>query len=60
MFGGGPDQLAELLAHARAIGCRTADGAGMALYQAVRAFELFSGVTPDAGAMRRDFFALGV
>lgn len=50
----------ELLAHARAIGCRTADGTGMALYQAVRAFELFSGVTPDAEAMRRDFFALGV
>lgn len=49
----------ELLAHARSIGCRTADGAGMALYQAVRAFELFSGVTPDAEAMRRDFFAMG-
>ncbi|MFM1885691.1 MAG: hypothetical protein RL026_848, partial [Pseudomonadota bacterium] len=37
----------ELLRHARAAGCRTLDGGGMAVLQAARAFELFTGVTPD-------------
>ena len=32
------------------------DGSGMAVGQAVRAFELFTGVTPDAEAMRADLF----
>ncbi|MFT3862121.1 shikimate dehydrogenase [Micropruina sp.] len=41
----------ELLVRARAAGCRTVDGAGMAAEQAVRAFELFTGVTPDAPRM---------
>lgn len=36
-----------LLRAARAAGCRTLSGAGMAAEQAARAFELFSGVTPD-------------
>lgn len=41
----------ELLVRARKAGCRTVDGAGMAAEQAVRAFELFTGVTPDAPRM---------
>jgi shikimate dehydrogenase len=46
----------EFLRVARAKGCRTVDGAGMAVGQAVRAFELFTGIKPDAEAMRRDLF----
>jgi shikimate dehydrogenase len=45
----------ELLRQARAIGCRTLDGGGMAVFQAVRAFALFTGITPDAERMRRHF-----
>jgi shikimate dehydrogenase len=37
----------ELLAAARKRGLRTADGLGMLLYQAVRAFSLFFGVRPE-------------
>ena len=44
-------QETELLHHARALDCRTLPGAGMAIYQAVRAFELFTGKTPDRRAM---------
>ena len=46
----------ELLRQTRALGCATVDGSGMAVGQAVRAFELFTGVTPDSDAMRRDLF----
>jgi len=45
----------ELLRAARAAGCRTLPGAGMALFQAVRAFELFTGVAPDADQMKATF-----
>lgn len=45
----------ELLRHARSLGCRTMNGAGMAVYQAVRAFELFSGHRPDPDRMRASF-----
>ena len=45
----------ELLRSARQIGCRTLSGAGMAVYQAVKAFELFTGIAPDAIAMTRHF-----
>ena len=45
----------ELLAHARVKGCAVLSGAGMALFQAVRAFELFTGVTPDADRMKAVF-----
>jgi shikimate dehydrogenase len=38
----------QLLREARAVGCRTVDGGGMAVFQAVEAFRLFSGETPDA------------
>lgn len=41
----------ELLALARGLGCRLMPGSGMALYQAVRAFELFTGRAPDPARM---------
>lgn len=44
-----------LLQAARARGCRTLDGSGMALWQAVEAFRLFTGLTPDARRMRQFF-----
>ena len=49
----------QLLREARARGCRTLTGRGMAVFQAVRAFELFTGVAPDRGAMDRHFDARG-
>jgi len=49
----------ELLREARALGCRTLNGATMAVYQAVKAFELFSGVTPDPLRMTEHFHSLG-
>jgi shikimate dehydrogenase len=45
----------ELLRNARALGCRTLDGGNMAVFQAVKAFELFSGVVPDAKRMLEHF-----
>ncbi len=45
----------ELLATARALGCAVLPGAGMALYQAVRAFRLFAGQEPDVDRMREAF-----
>ena len=45
----------ELLQAARALGCRTLDGGNMAVFQAVKAFELISGVTPDASRMLAHF-----
>lgn len=47
----------ELLAKARALGCCTMTGTGMAIYQAVRAFELFTGKAPDRHAMAGHFAA---
>jgi shikimate dehydrogenase len=44
----------ELLRSARACGARTLDGGGMNLYQAVAAFEHFTGATADVDAMRGD------
>lgn len=44
-----------LLKAARARGCRTMDGGGMAVFQAVGAFQLFTGIAPDAARMRRHF-----
>jgi shikimate dehydrogenase len=43
----------EFLRAAGARGCRTVDGTGMALFQAVEAFRLFTGITPDPARMRR-------
>lgn len=45
----------ELLTGARARGCQVMDGSGMAVFQAVRAFELFTGVKPDPKRMRETF-----
>jgi shikimate dehydrogenase len=45
----------ELLHQARARGCRTMSGGGMAVYQAVGAFHLFTGLEPDASRMLRHF-----
>jgi shikimate dehydrogenase len=47
----------ELLARARTLGCRTIDGGGMAVFQAARAFELFTGIAPDAERMFKRFRA---
>ncbi|MDR0208731.1 MAG: shikimate dehydrogenase [Pseudomonas putida] len=49
----------ELLRHARALGCRTLDGGSMAVFQAVKAFELFTGRSADAGRMQAHFASLG-
>ncbi len=47
----------ELLRAARAINCRTLAGIGMAIHQAVRAFELFTGQKADPQAMAGHFEA---
>jgi shikimate dehydrogenase len=44
----------ELLHTARAIGCATLDGGGMAVFQAADAFRLFTGREPDAARMLAD------
>ena len=49
----------ELLRRARALGARTLDGGGMAVFQAVEAFRLFTGIAPDPGRMARRFEELG-
>ncbi|ANK88228.1 MULTISPECIES: shikimate dehydrogenase [unclassified Rhizobium] len=45
----------ELLRQARQRGCRTLDGGGMAVFQAVGAFRLITGREPDAGRMLAHF-----
>ncbi len=45
----------ELVHLARARGCRVVPGGGMAVQQAVGAFEHFTGRVPDAGRMLRHF-----
>ncbi|KJK03071.1 shikimate dehydrogenase [Pseudomonas sp. 21] len=45
----------ELLRQARRLGCRTLDGGNMAVFQAVKAFELFSGVAANAERMLAHF-----
>ncbi|WVT76518.1 shikimate dehydrogenase (plasmid) [Sinorhizobium chiapasense] len=47
-----------LLAEARRRGCRTLDGGGMAVFQAVGAFRLFTGLEPDAARMLNHFKAM--
>ena len=46
-----------LLKAARAAGCRTVDGGGMAVWQAAGAFELFTGKVPNAARMNAHFRA---
>ncbi len=48
----------DLLRAARAIGCRTLDGGGMAVFQAAGAFRLFTGREPDAERMLAHFAAM--
>lgn len=45
----------ELLGAAKSCGCRVMPGAGMAIYQAVMAFELITGAAPDPIAMAGHF-----
>jgi quinate/shikimate dehydrogenase (NAD+) len=45
----------ELLRVARKRGCRTVDGGGMTVWQAVGAFEHFTGIKPDAARMEAHF-----
>jgi shikimate dehydrogenase len=47
-----------LVRTARARGCRVLDGGGMAVFQAVDAFKLFTGVEPDADRMLAHFAEL--
>lgn len=47
-----------LLQEARARGCPTADGGGMAVGQAVGAFRLFTGIEPDPARMDAHFRAI--
>jgi shikimate dehydrogenase len=48
----------ELVRTARAAGCRVLDGGGMAVFQAVDAFRLFTGLEPDADRMLTHFTEL--
>jgi shikimate dehydrogenase len=48
----------ELVAAARAQGCRVLNGGGMAVFQAAAALELFTGVKPDVDRMLAHFHAL--
>jgi shikimate dehydrogenase len=48
----------ELLRTARALGCATLDGGGMAAFQAADAFRLFTGREPDAARMLADLTEL--
>jgi quinate/shikimate dehydrogenase (NAD+) len=48
----------ELLRLARATGCRTLDGGGMAIFQAAKAFEIFTGHAADGERMRRHFLTI--
>lgn len=47
----------ELVKTARALGCQVSDGGGMAVFQAVAAFRLFTGHEPDAERMLASFGA---
>jgi shikimate dehydrogenase len=48
----------QLVRTARDLGCRVVPGGGMAVGQAVDAFELFTGVRPDADRMAAHFAEL--
>jgi shikimate dehydrogenase len=47
-----------LVRAARSLGCRVLDGGGMAVFQAVDSFRLFTGIDPDAGRMLEHFAEL--
>lgn len=48
-----------LLRQARALGCRTLDGSGMAVFQAAAAFRLFTGREADPDRMLQHFRSMG-
>lgn len=48
----------ELMRTAQALGCRTLNGGGMAVWQAVEAFRIFTGIAPDASRMLAHFRSL--
>jgi shikimate dehydrogenase len=48
----------QLLRAAKRIGCRTLDGGGMAVFQAVEAFRLFTGRAANAERMLRHFASM--
>lgn len=48
-----------LLRAARALGCRTVDGSGMAIFQGTEAFRLFTGISPDPHVFFATFASLG-
>lgn len=48
----------ELLQAAEALGCRTLSGGGMAVYQAVDAMRIFTGLEPDAERVYAHFQSL--
>ncbi len=43
----------KLLRDAEKVGCETIDGLWMLIYQAVQAFQIWTGLEPDPGAVRR-------
>ncbi len=47
----------ELLRAARTAGCRTLDGSGMAVHQAIEAFRLFTGLEADPERMHQHFLS---
>ncbi|MDN6135411.1 MAG: shikimate dehydrogenase [Brevibacterium sp.] len=49
----------QLLAEAKGKGCRTLDGSGMAVNQAIDAFELFSEQKAEPARMRETFLSFG-
>jgi shikimate dehydrogenase len=49
----------QLLAEAAKRGCGVVNGGGMAVFQAVGAFELLTGVTPKVDRMIEHFSSLG-
>jgi shikimate dehydrogenase len=50
--------VTPLLSLARRLGCPTIDGGGMAVFQAVASFEIFTGHIPDSERMLRDFASM--
>lgn len=48
----------ELLRTAKALGCHTLDGGGMAVFQAAEAFRLFTGIPPDVRRMQQHFHSM--
>ena len=48
-----------LLRAARALGCRTVDGGGMAIFRGTQAFRLFTSISPDPNVFCATLASLG-